>query len=330
MSAPAAASARAVAAVHPPAAAPAAACPVPLIGLHMPRCGGTSLLAMFEAALPRELVHQSTSLHRNWAEARPAFPEIPRPGRLRLVFGHWVHEEMLHLLPDALLFTALRAPEARLASHYRFTARLCARQGRPVPAPASWLDWQGPNPMCRFVIRRFPTLAGTGTDFERARRALGCFDAVLFPETLATAGAALAGRAGLDTAPGHENAAPGDDAGLPLQRIELADDRRLVDWARDAFPGPEGRRAGPPPPDRAAFLAQQPRPDRLSRFVYAAERAELAAFGVLAAAREDAARTAHASGLRARILAGDGAPALRRGGGPARVLRQLAGRLHRR
>ena len=83
---------------------------VTVVGLHIPKCAGTSLLTLLERVFGPEACYQTTSFVRNFRERRPEFFEIPDPRRLRVVWGHYVQGQMLHYLNAPLFVTGLREP----------------------------------------------------------------------------------------------------------------------------------------------------------------------------------------------------------------------------
>ena len=101
-----------------------------LFGLHVPKCGGTTVLMRAMSRLPYNQVYQCTHFVRNFHENRMEFAHLNDYEQLKLVFGHLLHEEMLK--PGAgpiRLFTGLREPRSRLRSHLIFLQTLRQRQG---------------------------------------------------------------------------------------------------------------------------------------------------------------------------------------------------------
>ena len=74
-----------------------------LVGLHIPKCAGSTLLERVLSVLPRDEVYQNTSIIRNFFEGRPEFLEIKNKQKLRFVWGHSIQEEMLKLLQNPIL-----------------------------------------------------------------------------------------------------------------------------------------------------------------------------------------------------------------------------------
>jgi len=127
------------------------------VGLHIPKCAGTSFLDMARDVLPAHQLFQNTSIIMNWNDGRPEFLDINDYAALRVVWGHSIHEQMLYRLNAPILFTGMREPVARLISEARYQVDLRERQGIPFDVRA-WLPKQR-NPMTWFIINRFPTLA---------------------------------------------------------------------------------------------------------------------------------------------------------------------------
>ena len=212
---------------------------VTVVGLHIPKCAGTSLLTLLERVFGPEACYQTTSFVRNFRERRPEFFEIPDRRRLRVVWGHYVHEQMLHYLNAPLLVTGLREPRQRLESDVRFQICLHDHIGRAPFDPESWIQ-KIDNPICRFIIERFPALSlpesGPDSLFERAKAALECFDSVLFMDTLEQDVAKLCQRLGITsvTVP-RSNEGELLDLDIDLSSAKTDEDDALYDWAREAF-----------------------------------------------------------------------------------------------
>ncbi|HEY1615389.1 MAG TPA: hypothetical protein VGF97_17035 [Rhizomicrobium sp.] len=127
-------------------------------------------------------IYQCTNIMRNFRENRPEFPHLADYSTLRLVFGHFVHEEMLRVLTGPVqIFMGLREPHARFRSQLFFMARLRKQQGLPAVSMQEEVDHKD-NGMCRAIVTRFPALAGEGTLAERALKVLDHCWCVYFSE----------------------------------------------------------------------------------------------------------------------------------------------------
>lgn len=254
------------------------------VGLHIYKCAGSSFLDMALEALPRYEVYQNTSIIRNWSDDQPEFLDIAAPSRLKLVWGHTVHEQMLHRLVNPILFTGLRDPVERLISDARYRIDLAERQGHgPFPIEA-WLNDQR-NPMCWFIINHFPTLARRGdrdqTPFEKARSVLECFHHVYFDETFKESVAEIFAALGVSPAMKHANVGSRSEVQVRVDRATLKFDLELYDWARSRFAGVKMNVNAPPAARLASFLKQPTDIDTLAQFLFRSQAGEYADWGKL-------------------------------------------------
>lgn len=156
-----------------------------LVGLHIPKCAGTTLLDRVRDCLPGEMIYQNTSIINNLNNNRDEFLNLTDRNKLRFVFGHFIHEEMLKLLghENIFLFTGLRDPVERVISQYKFELKMCGIQGRKAPNITDFLKGYG-NYMCNFLITRFPSFCGNATSIEqKAINILQQFNLVYFSES---------------------------------------------------------------------------------------------------------------------------------------------------
>ncbi|MEO7026937.1 MAG: hypothetical protein ABI056_05220 [Caulobacteraceae bacterium] len=254
------------------------------VGLHISKCAGSSFLEMALAALPRYQIYQNTSIIRNWSEEQPEFLDISTPSRLRLVWGHSVHEQMLHRLSNPILFTGLRDPVERLASDARYQVDLAERQRRgPFPLEA-WLARQR-NPMCWFIINRFPALAhradSNRSPFDKARSALECFHHVYFNETFDESVGEIFSALGVSPDTKHANIGKRSEAPARIDRASLKYDLELYEWARPRFAGVKIDVSAPPADRLAAFLKKPADIDSLAKFLFRSQAGEYAGWGKL-------------------------------------------------
>lgn len=247
------------------------------VGLHIYKCAGTSFLEMALTAMPRHEVYQNTSIIRNWKDGQPEFLEINNHGRLRLVWGHTVHEQMLHFLVNPLLFTGLRDPVERLVSDARYQIDLAERQGRGPFALEAWLEGQR-NPMCWFIINHFPVLSRRAdrnlSAFEKARSALECFHHVYFNDTFDRSVAEIFQAIGVTPAPQRANVGARPEIPVAVNRDALAFDIELYEWARSRFAASRIDVAAPNPDPLSRFLAQPTELDTLSAFLFRSQAGE--------------------------------------------------------
>jgi hypothetical protein len=205
------------------------------VGLHIPKCAGTSFMEMAMSALPHHHMVQTTALIRNRDEGRPQFFETASFKTLKLIWGHAVHEEMLYLVDHPFLFTGLREPAERIASHARFDIYLARTQGRAPLDVEKWLSLQQ-DPICRYIIERFPRLSGDASMslFERAKSALSAFHFVYFTNNFEKSSSAIMQAMGYMAESKKENVAT-VDVPIEVNRDYIRHDLALYEWAVDRF-----------------------------------------------------------------------------------------------
>lgn len=151
-----------------------------LVGLHVTKCAGTSLMTTVRRELTEDQYYLCSSFHGNLVSGRPLYGDIVQWNRLRFVFGHYVNEDLLRALgPRRLhLFTILREPIERAVSHFLHLNAIRLRAGAPRLAGRDYLLQQR-DTMCVELLRCFPSLAASGGSLsDQAARALAMFDHV--------------------------------------------------------------------------------------------------------------------------------------------------------
>jgi hypothetical protein len=178
------------------------------VGLHVPKCAGTTLLNRVQSSLPSDQIFQNTSIILNFQQKREDFLHIRAKHRLRFIWGHAIHEEMLKFFgPQTILITGLREPIERFRSELHYTVRLARQQRRPCPDIEGYIK-RVRNPMCHFLIARFPTIAGeTGTPADRAINVIDAFHYVYFSETFEETAGAIFKAMGISPKPVNSNIA---------------------------------------------------------------------------------------------------------------------------
>jgi hypothetical protein len=257
------------------------------LGLHIPKCAGTTLLRRAMSRLPGHAVHQSTSHRTNFLQGNLSFLALARYDHLRFVFGHSVHEEMIKRLPaPPILFTGLREPEARLRSYLGWQRHL-RDEGQPTETLEEAL-FKTRDPMCWFIINRFPTLAGTsGTPAERAMNALRAFTYCYFPDTLERFARLMFRQLGIK--PKKTNYRVAEQAPLDV-RIDpgiLNNDRILYELAREHFMRVPLSRDCLLPTERVIrFHSEPPQQSVLRDFLHKQQRFEYREWNILADVRQ--------------------------------------------
>lgn len=156
-----------------------------MIGLHLTKCAGTTLATAVRHAMSEDEYFFCSSFHENLLAARPMFGEIVEPQRLRLVFGHFIHEKLLSVFAskEIFLFTGLRDPVGRAVSNFHQVNAVHAAAGRPLVKAAEFLQ-DRTSSMCSEILRAFPSLSAlvSAARWERAANVLGLFDYVYSSE----------------------------------------------------------------------------------------------------------------------------------------------------
>ena len=241
-----------------------------LVGLHIPKCAGTTLLMRVEACLPAHAVYQTTSLMRNFREGQPELLQILNPQRLRFIFGHSTHEQMVKVLGQrVVLFTGLRDPISRTQSVVNYEIRLAAQQGKPAPSVESILK-RSKDHMCWLLVSRFPTLAGEkGSLADRAFRVLENFHIVYFTDNFEETSNAIFRLLNIkpDAVNFNERGKEGNNIDIPEHYVRQ--DSELYQRAREMFFGADiGARLRMSQPERLKLFATPPDLDKLREFLY--------------------------------------------------------------
>jgi hypothetical protein len=150
------------------------------VGLHMPKCAGTSLMTFVRRKLVDGQYYIFSSFEENRKAGRPEFYAMPAVEKLWFVFGHTLSEGMVKVLWDrpTLLFTGLRHPEKQLLSFYRHHINVARRNGVEPPSLNKFVA-ENSDSMCQQLVRLFPTageLGGGNTLAERAISVLSLFE----------------------------------------------------------------------------------------------------------------------------------------------------------
>ena len=194
------------------------------VGLHIPKCAGTSILDIARSSLNESEFFQSTSILQNYQSNKLDFL-YTRKDNLKLVWGHTIHEEMLKFFGQRVrLFTGLRHPIERFKSELNYLVRLAKEQGRPPPDLSNYVH-KISNPICKFLISHFPTIAGdAGSLADRGMRILSACNHVYFSENFNETVGILFAAMGLSIRPVKSNSAPND-----VQNFEIDQSKHLQD-----------------------------------------------------------------------------------------------------
>jgi hypothetical protein len=273
--------------VRPPSEEDGGLTPPVFLGLHVPKCAGTTLLRRAASRLPGHAVHQSTSHRTNFLQGNLSFLALARYDQLRFVFGHSVHEEMIKRLPvPPILFTGLREPEARLRSYLGWQRHL-RDEGHPTETVEEALS-KTRDPMCWFIIKRFPTLAGTsGTPAERSMNALRGFTYCYFPDTLERFAKVMFRQLGIEPRKTHHRIAEQLPPDVRIDPDILKNDKILYELAREHFMRVPLSRDGLSPTERVIqFHSEPPRQGVLRDFLHQQQMFEYRGWNILADVRQ--------------------------------------------
>ena len=244
------------------------------LGLHITKCAGTSLITSLRRRLSEDEYYFCSSYYENWLAGRPLFAQVRAPERLRIVFGHYVHRDLLSVFADreVFLFTGLRDPVARAISGYRQLNAVRARAGG-VPLEGGEYIAEHASAACAEISRAFPGIDGS-TPWKHARAALETFDYIYDTDAFDAQARAvfavldvpvesLASDNVSDRKPMPAEFEPVMRRGFDLISREtefLEQDLALWDWARPRLGHivtPSRPRVGPSDLARAAFCARE-------------------------------------------------------------------------
>lgn len=241
------------------------------VGLHIPKCAGTSLLDKVRSGLPAEQVFQNTSIIQNFMGGREDFLHLLDKTKLRFVWGHSIHEEMLKFFgPQAVLITGLREPIDRFRSNLRYTARMAAKLGNPSPDFAKIMA-NTRNPMCRFINRRFPTISGdSGSPADRAMKVIKACNFVYFSENFDDTTRAICDVMGIEGTTYNSNAAPeGETMEFDIDPSRHRFDIELYERAKERFRTFDPNEAfGRPNPIVESFVKEPLNTNTLRNFLW--------------------------------------------------------------
>ena len=152
-----------------------------LVGLHLTKCAGTSLITTVRRSIPDDSYCFFSSFYENLMASRGLFSDIADFDRLEFVFGHYVHEYFLRVFANrpVLLFTGLREPVGRAVSHFGQINTVRALAGQAL-LPAEEYLASSANSLCGEILRGFPGARALveGPLWRQACAALSLFDYV--------------------------------------------------------------------------------------------------------------------------------------------------------
>lgn len=154
-----------------------------VVGLHIPKCAGTTFAKTCREQFPPHRFYRNSDPVGFHIKRHPEFTTL-NFHELRLIFGHFIFEEMLKFLPSSrsvVLFTGLRDPIERSRSEFYFAREFSEQSGQSPPSFEEWLNSpQYQNRMCKWLVIHFPSFIDrdASTLSEQAISILQKFDLV--------------------------------------------------------------------------------------------------------------------------------------------------------
>jgi len=150
-----------------------------LVGLHITKCAGTSLISTVRKNFVEDEYCFLSSYYENLLSSRPIFSQITDPQRLRFLFGHYCNELLFRIFErrPIFFFTGFREPVARAISEYGQISAVRLTAGEEPLSVETYLQASA-NGICNEILRCFPTLDRTtgGAKWEKALAATSLFD----------------------------------------------------------------------------------------------------------------------------------------------------------
>jgi hypothetical protein len=222
-----------------------------VIGLHLTKCAGTSIMSSVKRNLSPEQFYFCSSFIENIKAGQQEFVERVDYFSLQFVFGHYVHE-VLHSLfrsRGETWMTVLRDPSERLLSEWNQLYSLRVTHGLEPLTSAEFLA-RNQNSLCTELLRAFPSMVTSGSQIEDAKSVLMLFDYIFDSEDTPIIIASVHDTLQVpleDRRQTHENISAEKDS-LRLDRYQdetremlkhsavlSADDIELYEWARSVF-----------------------------------------------------------------------------------------------
>ena len=155
---------------------------MPVIGLHITKCGGTTIASQVKKQLaPAEFYLCSSYLENLYSETGEFWERIDTK-QLRFIFGHYIHESLLGMqwLSSINLFTVLRSPKERKLSEYKQLAKIKLKAEQSPPDPIEFIQERGESLIIE-ICRGFPSVTDElGFGIEAVDRIMSFTDAVFF------------------------------------------------------------------------------------------------------------------------------------------------------
>lgn len=157
-----------------------------LLGLHITKCAGTSLITTVRCSVSEEAYYFCSSYYHNWLANRVLLADVVDLNYIQFLFGHFCNENLLSVFRDRriVFFSGIRHPISRVVSHFRHVNFVADTYGQPRVMPLAFLE-QHSNSWCREILQCFPSV-DQGSDqplWMKARAAISLFDYLYTDET---------------------------------------------------------------------------------------------------------------------------------------------------
>jgi hypothetical protein len=151
-----------------------------LIGLHITKCAGTSLVSTIKQGLALDEYYLCSSIKENIKQNHPEIFERESLEKIKFVYGHYVHETMREIFDNEkdVWFTVLRDPLSRLRSEWFQLYKMRRLNGLDPMPVEQYLEIYS-NSICQELVRAFPSASQSASSMlEAATAALQNFDYV--------------------------------------------------------------------------------------------------------------------------------------------------------
>ncbi|MBK8211962.1 MAG: hypothetical protein IPK78_20495 [Rhodospirillales bacterium] len=176
-----------------------------MIGLHITKCAGTSLISTIRQHLSEDNYFFCSSFVENLEASRPLYELIINKNRLKIVFGHFVNESILVQKNKTKFFYLLDyVIHLHDPSHFRQVNAVREAAGVKLVTAGEFLELHG-NGMCKEILRAFPSFQTTGSIGEDAIQALRLFDYIYDTDMANAQYAPIFDRLGLQGITVHED-----------------------------------------------------------------------------------------------------------------------------
>ncbi len=148
-----------------------------LIGLHITKCAGTSLVSTIKRGLDLSEYYLCSSIYENIKQHHPEVFEREDIKAIRFIYGHYVHESLRSIFNGNgdIWFTILRDPKKRLKSEWYQIYKTRLFNNLEPMSVGEYLSIYS-NSMCNEIIRAFPSAVDPSRSrLDAAKQALSNF-----------------------------------------------------------------------------------------------------------------------------------------------------------